>query len=149
MLRGPDAGDPVHAADRPELTRVGLAEVGARRRPRPGLQPGGRGGRITVVHAHVPERRRAGIRTGWHTSYWRPWRRYLKRRGAGRRTSASPRASAPGPAPGLVLGERGRVRGIDAGQRRAGLDLLEEEGLQVFLVEAGGRDGLGEGARNA
>ena len=48
----------------------------------------GRGGRITRVHAHVRERHRAGIRTGWHTYYRRPWRRSLRRRAAGGRTSA-------------------------------------------------------------
>ncbi len=39
----------------------------------------GRGGRITLVHANIPERHHAGIRKGWHTYYWRPWRRYLAR----------------------------------------------------------------------
>ena len=52
------------------------------------FSPAGRGGRITLVHAHVPEPHRAGIRTGWHTYYWRPWRRSLRRRAARRRTSA-------------------------------------------------------------
>jgi activator of HSP90 ATPase len=44
-----------------------------------------RGGRITLVHANVPERHQAAIRKGWQTYYWRPWRRYLSGRHGRRR----------------------------------------------------------------
>jgi len=37
------------------------------------------GARLELVHANIPERRVAGIRRGWHTYYWRPWRTYLRR----------------------------------------------------------------------
>src|SRR5438067_5001328 len=50
-----------------------------------------------------------------------------------RSKSAWAGASASRPAAGLVLGERGRVRRVDAGQRRAGLDLLDQERLEAFL----------------
>ena len=51
---------------------------------------GARGGaRLDLVHANIPDRRVAGIRRGWHTYYWRPWRRYLRR---ARRHPAAPRA---------------------------------------------------------
>lgn len=37
------------------------------------------GGRIHLVHAHVPDRRAAGIRRGWKKYYWTPWKAYLRR----------------------------------------------------------------------
>ena len=40
-----------------------------------------RGGcRLTMVHANVPDAHAASITRGWHTYYWRPWKRYLARR---------------------------------------------------------------------
>jgi len=38
------------------------------------------GGRITMVHANVPDARAASIAKGWHTHYWKPWRAYLRSR---------------------------------------------------------------------
>ena len=39
------------------------------------------GGRISLVHANVPDRRYAGINRGWNKYYWKPWRAYLRRLG--------------------------------------------------------------------
>jgi len=36
------------------------------------------GGRITMVHANVPDERAASIAKGWHDYYWKPWRAYLR-----------------------------------------------------------------------
>lgn len=36
-------------------------------------------GRVSMVHANIPERHYEGIKTGWTTYYWAPWRRYLAR----------------------------------------------------------------------
>jgi uncharacterized protein YndB with AHSA1/START domain len=41
-------------------------------------RPGGC--RLRMVHANVPDANAASITRGWHTYYWRPWRRYLKKR---------------------------------------------------------------------
>ena len=40
-----------------------------------------RGGRISLVHANVPDRHYAGINKGWAKYYWKPWKAYLKRKG--------------------------------------------------------------------
>lgn len=45
------------------------------------FEKAGRGGRIALVHANVPERHAAGIRKGWHEYYWKHWREYLRRGG--------------------------------------------------------------------
>lgn len=37
------------------------------------------GGRITLVHANVPDKWHARLKQGWHTHYWNRWRAYLKR----------------------------------------------------------------------
>jgi len=37
------------------------------------------GGRITVVHANVPDDSHALIKRGWYTHYWNRWRAYLRR----------------------------------------------------------------------
>jgi uncharacterized protein YndB with AHSA1/START domain len=37
------------------------------------------GGRVTMVHANVPDANAASINRGWHTHYWKPWRLYLRR----------------------------------------------------------------------
>ena len=42
--------------------------------------PKGRGGRIDLVHANVPDHDYRGVNNGWKHYYWRPWRRYLARR---------------------------------------------------------------------
>jgi activator of HSP90 ATPase len=39
----------------------------------------GRGGRIELVHANVPEHDFAGVSEGWHIYYWIPWRSYLRK----------------------------------------------------------------------
>lgn len=39
----------------------------------------GRGGRVDLAHVNVPAPHQPGIRRGWPTYYWRPWRAYLKR----------------------------------------------------------------------
>src|SRR5207244_11285869 len=85
-----------------------------------------------------PTRHRAGVPRGLAHLRLAALAAVPQGRGAGRRKSAWAGASASRPAAGLVLGERGRVRRVDAGQRRAGLDLLEEERFQALLVEASG-----------
>lgn len=54
----------------------------------------GRGarGRIQMVHAHVADRDARGVRQGWPTYYWRPWRAYLasRTRGGGTTRRAIP-----------------------------------------------------------
>ncbi|MBI3456970.1 MAG: SRPBCC domain-containing protein [Candidatus Rokubacteria bacterium] len=35
------------------------------------------GGRITLVHANVPDTYHASIRKGWNTYYWKRWKAYL------------------------------------------------------------------------
>ncbi len=37
----------------------------------------GKGGRLTMVHANIPDEHYAGIKAGWTTYYWKPWKRYL------------------------------------------------------------------------
>ncbi len=37
----------------------------------------GKGGRLTMVHANIPEEHYPGIKTGWADYYWTPWKRYL------------------------------------------------------------------------
>ena len=41
--------------------------------------PSGRGGRIDLVHANVPDHDFRGVQKGWKQYYWRPWRQYLRR----------------------------------------------------------------------
>ena len=43
--------------------------------------PKGRSGRIDLVHANVPDHDYRGVNNGWKKYYWRPWRRFLARRG--------------------------------------------------------------------
>ena len=43
--------------------------------------PQGRNGRIDLVHANVPDHDYRGVNNGWKKYYWRPWRKYLARRG--------------------------------------------------------------------
>jgi activator of HSP90 ATPase len=54
-----------------------------------------RGGRVELVHVNVPAHDQAGVRRGWRTYYWRPWRAYLTRaRLAARRKKAYVSASS-------------------------------------------------------
>jgi uncharacterized protein YndB with AHSA1/START domain len=39
------------------------------------------GGRIDLVHVNVPGYDHKGVREGWPTYYWKPWKAYLKRKG--------------------------------------------------------------------
>jgi activator of HSP90 ATPase len=32
---------------------------------------------LTMVHANIPDKQAAGIKTGWTHFYWRPWKEYL------------------------------------------------------------------------
>jgi len=41
----------------------------------------GKGGKVTMVHANIPDEHYPGIRTGWTTYYWAPWKRYLAKAG--------------------------------------------------------------------
>ncbi|HEV3220404.1 MAG TPA: SRPBCC domain-containing protein [Candidatus Acidoferrales bacterium] len=38
------------------------------------------GGRIDLVHVNVPWYDHKGVREGWPTYYWKPWKAYLKRK---------------------------------------------------------------------
>lgn len=38
------------------------------------------GGRIDLVHAGVPPYDHRGVREGWPTFYWKPWKAYLAQR---------------------------------------------------------------------
>lgn len=40
-----------------------------------------KGGKVTMVHANIPNEHYPGIKTGWTTYYWAPWKRYLAKRG--------------------------------------------------------------------
>ena len=40
----------------------------------------GRACRLTMVHANVPDAHARSITRGWHTYYWRPWKRHLAQR---------------------------------------------------------------------
>ena len=40
----------------------------------------GKGGRLTMVHANIPDEHYPGIKTGWTTYYWTPWKKYLAKR---------------------------------------------------------------------
>jgi len=43
-----------------------------------------RAGRITLVHANVPNRFHARIKKGWTTYYWNPWKAYFRKSFPGR-----------------------------------------------------------------
>jgi len=38
--------------------------------------------RGAMVHANVPDAHARSITKGWHTYYWQPWKKYLRRRRA-------------------------------------------------------------------
>ncbi len=42
----------------------------------------GKGGKLTMVHANIPDDQYEGIKTGWTTYYWTPWKKYLAKRKA-------------------------------------------------------------------
>jgi activator of HSP90 ATPase len=42
--------------------------------------PRGRQGRIDLVHVNVPPQDLRGVSKGWPAHYWKPWRRYLKKK---------------------------------------------------------------------
>ncbi len=38
-----------------------------------------RGGAVVeLIHVYIPDNQYAGIKTGWTTYYWNPWKEYLK-----------------------------------------------------------------------
>ena len=39
----------------------------------------GRGSKLTMVHANIPDERYAGIKSGWTTYYWTPWKKMIAR----------------------------------------------------------------------
>jgi activator of HSP90 ATPase len=43
--------------------------------------PKGRHGRVDLVHVNVPDHDYAGVNKGWKNYYWKPWRKFLTRRG--------------------------------------------------------------------
>ncbi len=45
----------------------------------------GKGGRLTMVHANIPDEHYAGIKTGWTEYYWEPWKRYLAKTQKGKK----------------------------------------------------------------
>jgi activator of HSP90 ATPase len=45
----------------------------------------GTGGRVTMIHANIPEEHYAGIKTGWRTYYWTPWKKYIAGKARGRK----------------------------------------------------------------
>jgi activator of HSP90 ATPase len=42
--------------------------------------PRGRQGRIDLVHVNVPDHDYRGVNKGWKQYYWKPWRKYLRRK---------------------------------------------------------------------
>ncbi len=42
------------------------------------FRPDPKGGRIDLVHVNVPDHDYKGVKEGWHSYYWRPWRAYFK-----------------------------------------------------------------------
>ncbi len=44
------------------------------------FEKNGKGGRVTMVHANIPDEHYPGIKTGWTTYYWAPWKKYLARK---------------------------------------------------------------------
>ena len=49
----------------------------------------GKGGKVTMVHANIPDEHYPGIKTGWTTYYWAPWKRYLAKEGKGKKSRSS------------------------------------------------------------
>ena len=45
----------------------------------------GKGGRVKMVHAKIPDEHFAGIKTGWTEYYWEPWKRYLAKTQRGKK----------------------------------------------------------------
>ena len=42
------------------------------------FSPAPQGGRIDLVHVNVPDHDYDGVRKGWPSYYWKPWKNYLK-----------------------------------------------------------------------
>ena len=38
------------------------------------------GGQVDIVHAGVPEHDHKGVSEGWPKYYWKPWKKYLKKK---------------------------------------------------------------------
>ena len=49
----------------------------------------GKGGKVTMVHANIPDEHYPGIKTGWTTYYWAPWKRHLAKAGEGKKSKGS------------------------------------------------------------
>ena len=44
------------------------------------FEKNGKGGRLTMVHANIPDEHYPGIKTGWTTYYWTPWKKYFAKK---------------------------------------------------------------------
>jgi len=42
--------------------------------------PKGKSGQIDLIHIDVPEQDYEGVKGGWDTYYWEPWRKYLSKK---------------------------------------------------------------------
>ncbi len=45
---------------------------------------------LHLCHAHVPDGEYEGIKEGWHTYYWKPWKKYLSAAKAAKKKTGSP-----------------------------------------------------------
>jgi activator of HSP90 ATPase len=41
------------------------------------LEPKGKDVVLQMIHAHIPTKHVDGIKKGWNTHYWEPWKQYL------------------------------------------------------------------------
>jgi activator of HSP90 ATPase len=41
------------------------------------FEQNGKDGIVNMVHANVPDNQYAGIKDGWNTYYWKPWKKYF------------------------------------------------------------------------
>jgi uncharacterized protein YndB with AHSA1/START domain len=48
----------------------------------------GKGGKVTMVHANIPDEHYPGIKTGWTTYYWTPWKKYIANHGNGKKSKS-------------------------------------------------------------
>ena len=39
------------------------------------------GALLTMIHANIPDQYAASIKSGWNEHYWRPWKKYLSKKG--------------------------------------------------------------------
>jgi activator of HSP90 ATPase len=42
------------------------------------LEPKGKNVTLHAIHANVPDKHAEGLSDGWHTHYWKPWKKYLE-----------------------------------------------------------------------